>query len=385
MTLGTITPPAMASDSMDIESQPDAATTDTSSPSILPGLRVSRHAIWCSSGSKRTRDDSPSPCRQVRLVSASDADTTLMHSTSCYEERELVRNISAALARRDYDALVEAAVSFENMMSPDLVAADLGREYAFNSGTNKPAVAAPAAAQEAAKLPTEGTKKKSKSQKKKEAAKKARTEAATDAMDVDLIASGTPSDNGKTPVPQPATTPAIKPASTTTKAKPTATAIGRASNAAVATAIATARPTAAKAVVTSPSQRSAAAPAAARDPAKKSWASVAKAAVTTAAATTPEAAWTVVTGKKSTVTVADSDDKILVLKGAKKLPDPRLLRNTINGPGLMHVVAARLSAKGNAVITCASPQSRKYLEDTQKLWLAKLKPMGWKSVVTKES
>ena len=57
-----------------------------------------------------------------------------MHSTSCYEERELVRNISAALARRDYDALISAAVSFRDEMSPDLVAADLGRDYAFSSG-----------------------------------------------------------------------------------------------------------------------------------------------------------------------------------------------------------------------------------------------------------
>ncbi|CAK7274336.1 hypothetical protein SEPCBS57363_006112 [Sporothrix epigloea] len=133
----------MTSDSMDIEPQLDAATTNTSSPPILPGLRQSRHAIWSSSGSKRTRDDSPSPCRQVRLVSASDANTTLMHSTSCYEERELVRNISAALARRDYDALVKAAVSFRNAMSPDLVAADLGREYAFNSSNNKSAASTP--------------------------------------------------------------------------------------------------------------------------------------------------------------------------------------------------------------------------------------------------
>ncbi|CAK7275678.1 hypothetical protein SEPCBS119000_006803, partial [Sporothrix epigloea] len=75
----------------------------------------------------------------------------------------------------------------------------------------------------------------------------------------------------------------------------------------------------------------------AKAPVKKSWAGVAKSAVTsvaasavTVAAATQEAGWTVVTGKNTTAAVVDGDDKILVLKGAKSMQNPRLLRDTIN-------------------------------------------------------
>ena len=49
-----------------------------------------------------------------------------------------MRNVSAALARRDYDALVSAVVSFREKLSPNLVAANLGHDYGFDSGTDKP-------------------------------------------------------------------------------------------------------------------------------------------------------------------------------------------------------------------------------------------------------
>ncbi|CAK7275633.1 hypothetical protein SEPCBS119000_006771 [Sporothrix epigloea] len=67
------------------------------------------------------------------------------------------------------------------------------------------------------------------------------------------------------------------------------------------------------------------------------------------------------------------------------MPNPRLLRDTINGRGVMHVVGARLSAKGNAVLTCASAASRQYLQSTQHVWLPRLSSLGWKSVATKET
>ena len=267
-----------------------------------------------------------------------------------------MRNISAALARRDYDALVEAAVSFRKKMSPDLVAADLGRDYAFSSGRNK--------SPEATDVPAEGAAKKKASRKQRKARRTARKEAAEN-MDVEMTADSLD--------PQSQATVTTSPVAATTTASTPAAAAGRASKVAAPTS----RPAAAKAAKPSSSQRAAAAPAAAKSPVKMTWASVAKTAITTAAAATPEAAWTVVTGKKTTATVTDSDDKILVLKGAKKLPDPRLLRITINGTSFMHVVAARLSAKGNAVLTCASPESRIYLEATQHVRLPRLKPMGY--------
>ncbi|CAK7275648.1 hypothetical protein SEPCBS119000_006781, partial [Sporothrix epigloea] len=67
------------------------------------------------------------------------------------------------------------------------------------------------------------------------------------------------------------------------------------------------------------------------------------------------------------------------------MPSPRVLRDTINGRGVMHVVGARLSAKGNAVLTCASATSRQYLQSTQHVWLPRLSSMGWTSVATKET
>ncbi|CAK7567967.1 MAG: hypothetical protein SEPTF4163_005945, partial [Sporothrix epigloea] len=305
-----------------------AATTSASSPPIVQGLRDPRHAVWCSSGSKRTYDESPSLSRQIRLVSASDANSTLMHSTSCYEERELVRNISAALARRDYDALVSAAVSFRDKMSPDLVAADLDRDYAFSSDMNK-----------SPEVLTEGTKKQPKGQKKKEARRKARKAAAASVANVPEPATDVEMAGSDTPGPATAAKVGEKPASA--RQSPAATT--------GTSGVAATTPWRTAAEATAP--RTAAASTAARAPATKSWASIAKSATTTAAAATPKAAWTVVTGKKTSATVTDTDNKILVLKGAKKLPDPRLLRNTINGSGMMHVVAARLSAKGNAVLT----------------------------------
>ncbi|CAK7275645.1 hypothetical protein SEPCBS57363_006814, partial [Sporothrix epigloea] len=245
------------------------------------------------------------------------------------------------------------------MMSPDLVAADLGREYAFNSGTNKSAASTPVPTQNAVEVPTEGTNKKSKSQKKKDR-KKARNAAASSAKNVPGASTDVEMTGYDTPSPVTSAKVSEKPAS----ARQSPAASTTSGNAAITPRHAAAKVTASS-IAPRTAPRTAAVPTAAKTPAKKSWAGVAKSAVTTVAATTPEAAWTVVTGKKSTVTVADSDDKILVLKGAKKLPDPRLLRNTINGSGMMHVVAARLSTKGNAVLTCASPASRQYLEATQ--------------------
>ena len=84
-----------------------------------------------------------------------------------------MRNISAALARRDYDALVSAAVSFRDKMSPDLVAADLGRDYAFGPSIDKQPEA-----------PTEGTIKRSKGQKNKDSRRKARKAAAASVANV---------------------------------------------------------------------------------------------------------------------------------------------------------------------------------------------------------
>ena len=220
---------------------------------------------------------------------------------------------------------------------------------------------------------TEGTKKQPNGQKKEDSRQKARKAAAASVANVPEPATGV--EMARSDTPGPAT--AAKVGEKTASARQSPVTTTGTSGVAATTPCRTA------AKATAP--RTAAAPTTARAPATKSWASIAKSATTTAAAANPKAAWTVVTGKKTSVTVTDTDDKILDLKGAKKLPEPRLLRNTINGSGMMHVVAARLSAKGNAVLTCASPASRTYLEATQHVWLPRLKPMGWKSVATKES
>ena len=210
--------------------------------------------------------------------------------TSCYEERELVRNISAALARRDYDALVSAAVSFRDKMSPDLVAADLGRDYAFSPSISKQP-----------EVPTEGTKKRSKGQKNKDSRRKARKAAAASVANVPEPATDVEMAGSDTPGPATAAKVGEKPASA--RQSPVTTT--------VTSGVAATTPCRTAAKATSP--RTAAAPAAARAPATKSWASIAKSAITTAAATTPAAAWTVVTGKKTSATVTDTDNKILVL------------------------------------------------------------------------
>ncbi|CAK7275669.1 hypothetical protein SEPCBS119000_006796, partial [Sporothrix epigloea] len=180
--------------------------------------------------------------------------------------------------------------------------------------------------------------------------------------------------------PQPKATAAV----TTTPATEATATTGNANNAATPPV----RSAPVKAAAPQPTPRTAATTSP-KTPAKKSWAgvarSVAKPAAAVTVAATQEAGWTVVTGKNTAAAVVDGDDKILVLKGAKTMPSPRLLRDTINGRGVMHVVGARLSAKGNAVLTCASAASRQYLQSTQHVWLPRLSPMGWKSVATKET
>ncbi|CAK7275618.1 hypothetical protein SEPCBS57363_006802, partial [Sporothrix epigloea] len=272
--------------------------------------------------------------RQVRLTRFESEERHLLDTAESDLDRDFLTNSFDALLKRDGNGLIAIALQYM---------ASKGETPAYTAvAPTKGATILPVKI--TVDAPTEGAAKKKAARKQKKARHKARKEAPED-MDVDMTA------DSPGPEPQAAATTSPEAATTTTSTPAAAT--GRAGKAAVPTS----QPAAAKAAKPSSSQRTAAVPAAAKTPAKKSWAGVARSAITTFAATTSEAAWTIVTGKKSTATVIADDDKILVLKGAKKLPDPRLLRNTINGSGFMHVVAARLSAKGNAVLTCASPES----------------------------